>query len=43
MENELKFRLLEDDYIMHRGKKAYRIQALKNFADVQRGDKGGYV
>ena len=46
-----KYRLIEDDYKIVRDKsrvmsvdqKVYRIEALKNFSDVKKGDKGGYV
>lgn len=46
-----KYRLIEDDYkivrdesrVMSIDKKVYRIEALKNFSDVKKGDKGGYV
>lgn len=46
-----KYRLIEDDYkivrdesrVMSVDKKVYRIEALKNFSDVKKGDKGGYV
>lgn len=46
-----KYRLIEDDYkivrdasrVMSVDKKVYRIEALKNFSDIKKGDKGGYV
>ena len=38
-----KFRLLEDNTITVEGKTLYRIQALKDFDDVSKGDVGGYV
>lgn len=46
-----KYRLIEDDYkivrdesrVMSVDKKVYRIEALKNFSDVKKGNKGGYV
>lgn len=46
-----KYRLIEDDYkivrdesrVMSVDKKVYRIEALKNFSNVKKGDKGGYV
>lgn len=46
-----KYCLIEDDYkivrdqsrVMSVDQKVYRIEALKNFSDVKKGDKGGYV
>ena len=46
-----KYRLLEEDYkivddksrIYNSKVKVYRIEAIKNFSDVKKGDKGGYV
>lgn len=38
-----KFKLLENDSIVVKSRKLYRIKALKNFGDVKAGDKGGYV
>lgn len=38
-----KYRLLKNDTIEFCGKTLYRIEALKNFADVKKGDKGGYI
>lgn len=46
-----KYRLLENDYkivvdksrIYNSKVKVYRIEAIKNFSDVKKGDKGGYV
>lgn len=43
MTMEKKFRLLEDDTIIVGGKTLYRIEALRDFADVKKGDKGGYI
>ena len=40
---EKKYRLLENDTITVNGKTLYRIEALKDFADVKKGDKGGYI
>ena len=40
---EKKYRLLENDTITVGGKTLYRIEALKDFASVKKGDKGGYV
>ena len=42
MEN-LKYKILEDNYILYLGKKLYKIQALKDFSNVKKGDIGGYV
>lgn len=38
-----KFRLLEDETIEFRGKTLYRIEALKDFLSVKKGEKGGFV
>lgn len=40
---EKKYRLLEDDTITVSGRTLHRIEALRDFADVRKGDKGGYV
>lgn len=40
---EKKYRLLEDDTVLVDGRTLYRIIALRDFADVKTGDKGGYV
>lgn len=40
---EKKYRLLEDDTITVSGRTLYRIEALRYLADVEKGDKGGYV
>lgn len=40
---EKKYRLLENDIIRVGGRTLYRIEALRDFADVEKGDKGGYV
>lgn len=40
---EKKYRLLENDTITINGRTLYRIEALRYFADVEKGDKGGYV
>lgn len=42
MENT-KFKLLESDTIELFGKTLYRIEALKDFSDVSKGEKGGYI
>jgi carbonic anhydrase/acetyltransferase-like protein (isoleucine patch superfamily) len=43
-----KYELVKDDFIIHKGKKLYRIRALKKIitslgANVHRGDIGGYI
>ena len=38
---EKKYRLLEDDTIRVWGETLYRIEALKDFAAVKKGEKGG--
>jgi len=47
MEENRKYELVEDDFILHEGKKLYRIKALKRFitflGTIRRGDIGGYV
>lgn len=43
MTMEKKYRLLEDETITIDGRTLYRIEALRDFADVKKGDKGGYV
>ena len=40
---EKKYKLLENDTITVDGRALYRIEAIKDFADVRKGDKGGYV
>lgn len=40
---EKKYRLLEDDTITVGGRTLYRIEALRDFANVKKGEKGGYV
>lgn len=40
---EKKYRLLENDTITISGRTLYRIEALRDFADAKKGDKGGYV
>ena len=39
---EKKYKLTEE-YINVNGRTFYRIEALKNFANVEKGDKGGYI
>ena len=47
MEENKKYELVEDDFIIHKGKKLYRIRALKGISSVicyiPEGFKGGYV
>lgn len=43
METSKKFRLLENDTICVNGKILHRIEALRDFAGVMKGNKGGYV
>ena len=38
-----KYMILEDEAIKFEGRKLYRIQALKDFGDVEKGQKGGYI
>ena len=40
---EKKYRLLKNDTITVDGRTLYRIEALKDFANMEKGDKGGYV
>ena len=40
---EKKYRLLENDTKKVNGRTLYRIEALKDFAGVKKGYKGGYV
>lgn len=40
---EKKYRLLENDTITVGSGTLYRIEALKDFANVKKGDKGGYI
>ena len=39
---ELKYKLTEETIVVY-NKTLYRIEALKDFGDVKKGDKGGYV
>ena len=43
MTMEKKYRLLENDTITVGSGTLYRIEALKDFANVKKGDKGGYI
>ena len=38
-----KYKLLENDTIEFLGRTFYRIEALKDFSNVKKGDKGGYI
>lgn len=38
-----KYKLREDLYIYHRGRKLYRIEALKDLDGVRKGDLGGFI
>lgn len=38
-----KYKILKDQYVEVFGEKLYRIQALKDFAEVKAGDTGGFV
>ena len=38
-----KYRLLVDETITVSGRTLYRIEALKDFASVKKGNKGGYI
>lgn len=40
---EKKYRLLVDDTITVSGRTLYRIEAVRDFANVKKGDRGGYV
>lgn len=40
---EKKYRLLENDTKSVGGRTLYRIEALRDFANVKKGDKGGYI
>ncbi len=40
---EKKYRLLKNDTVTVIGRTLYRIEALRDFTDVEKGDKGGYV
>lgn len=42
-QNRKKYRLLQDTAIQFRGHKLYRIEAIKNFGNVKKGDLGGYI
>lgn len=38
-----KYRLLENDTRTVDGKTLYRVEAIKDFASIEKGDKGGYI
>jgi len=38
-----KYKLVKSDYVIVRGKKLYRIKALRNFGSVKTGYLGGYI
>ena len=40
---EKKYKLLKNDTVTVIGRTLYRIEALRDFANVRKGDKGGYV
>ena len=39
----MKYELLKNNFIEYKGRKLYRIRALKSFSDIKYGDIGGYV
>ena len=43
MSTTKKYKILRNDTIIYKGVKLYRIQALKSFNDVEKGDLGGYI
>jgi len=43
MKLDKKYIILEDETIVHNGHTLYRIQALKDFSNVKKGHKGGWV
>ena len=38
-----KYEIVKDEKIKHKGKTLYKIRALKDFANVKKGDLGGYI
>ena len=40
---ERKYKLLTEDTIIVDGRTLYRIEAVRDFGDVKKGDKGGYI
>ena len=43
MEENKKYRLTTESNLLCFGKKLYRIEALKDFGDIRKGEKGGFV
>ena len=43
VKGEKKYKLLEDETIEYNGRTLHRIQALKDFGNVKKGQKGGYI
>ena len=43
MEDNKKYRLTTESLVLCFGKKLYRIEALKDFGDIRKGEKGGFV
>lgn len=43
MEENKKYRLTTESILLCFGKKLYRIEALKDFGDIRKGEKGGFV
>lgn len=43
MQEDKKYIILENETLEHNGRTLYRIQAIKDFAKVKAGDKGGWV
>lgn len=39
----MKYEILKNNFIEYKGRKLYRIRALKSFSDIKCGDIGGYV
>ena len=42
MEKEKKYKLTDESIIID-DRKLYRIEALKDFSDIHKGDKGGFI
>lgn len=43
MEENKKYRLTTESLVLFLGKKLYRIESLKDFGDIRKGEKGGFV
>lgn len=43
MNENKKYRLTDESLVLCYGKKLYRIEALKDFGDIRKGEKGGFV